>query len=305
MFPIRHNPARTLVAMIVVAASSPLAAGELPALDTWRFKHPVETLHVAGVGDLEKLFAAKDYRLTSTRADKRIPRLYLRRLVEDLHTVEPVRNREAIFIRIVLPLVMRANTEILAQRRLLEIIADRQAGGASVTPAEQTWLRDLARLYGGRDEAAALLERVDMVPPSLAIAQAIDESAWGTAHLALESNGMFGEHAPPSLARGRIKVAGANVDVAAFPTLLDGVLAYMTNINRNRAYAELRALRAEHRRAGKALDGYALAEGLIHYSQRGAAYVETLRRLIRRHELQIYDSMKLASGGAVLIHASR
>lgn len=106
-------------------APMPLAAGELPALNTWRFNHPVETLHVASARDLEKLFAARDYRLSSVSADGQIPRLYLRRLVEDLHAVEPVRDREAVFIRIVLPLVVRANAEILAQRKLLESIAAR------------------------------------------------------------------------------------------------------------------------------------------------------------------------------------
>lgn len=287
-------------------APTPLAAGELPSLDTWRFSHPVETLHVGGARDLEKLFAARDYRLSSAKANGRIPRLYLRRLVEDLHAVEPVRDREAIFIRIVLPLVVRANAEILAQRKLLESIVARQSGGAPVPPPQKAWLTDLARLYGGSGEATtALLERVDTVPPSLAIAQAIDESGWGTAHLARVSNGMFGQHAPPGLGRSSIKVAGTNIDVAAFPSLLDGVLAYMTNINRNRAYARLRALRAEHRRAGKALDGYALAEGLVHYSQRGMTYVKTLRRLIRRHKLHSYDAMTLAPGAAVLIHTSR
>lgn len=294
-----------LITLALSVTSPALAASELPALDTWRFSLPVETLHVTGAHDLAKLFVAKDYLLPKATADGRIPRLYLRRLVDDLHAFEPVRDREALFIRIVLPLVVRANAEILAQRRLLEAIAEKRASGTSIPASQETWLADLGRLYDGHgEEMTALLERVDAVPPSLAIAQAIDESGWGTAHLALASNGMFGQHAPHGLGRS-IKAAGTNVDVAAFPSLLDGVLAYMTNINRNRAYARLRALRAAHRRAGKAPNGYALAEGLAHYSQRGMTYVEALRRLIRRHGLEAYDRMTLAPGGAVLIHASR
>lgn len=305
MFPLRRNLRLFLIALLLLVAT-PASAGDLPAIDTWRFSHPLETLHVASAGDLERLFAAKDYRLESVQADHRIPRLYLRRLVEDLDALEPVRKREAMFIRIVLPLVARANAEIMAQRRLLETIAAKQDNDGAIAPAEKAWLIDVARLYGGHSgDTSALLERVDTVPPSLALAQAIDESGWGTADLALRSNGIFGQHAPPGLGRGRIQVAGTNVDVAAFPSLLDGVLAYITNIDSNRAYAELRALRAEHRRAGKALEGYALAEGLAHYSQRGMRYVEALRRLIREHKLHIYDSIELDPGGAVFIHASR
>jgi len=305
MFPLPRNPGPFLVVLPLLLAA-PASADDLPAIDTWRFSRPLETLHVASARDLERLFAAKDYRLKAVQADHRIPRLYLRRLVEDLQVLEPVWKREAMFIRIVLPLVARANAEITAQRRLLQTIAAKQDEGRTIAPAEKAWLADVARLYDGqRGNVAALLERVDTVPPSLALAQAIDESGWGTADLALRSNGIFGEHAPPGLGRGRIQVAGTNVEIAAFPSLLDGVLAYMTNINRNRAYARLRAIRAAHRRAGKLLDGYALAAGLAHYSQRGMRYVEVLRRLIREHKLHIYDSVELDFGGAVFIHAGR
>jgi Bax protein len=151
-----------------------------------------------------------------------------------------------------------------------------------------------------------LLLRVDTVPAALALAQAIDESGWGTAHLARESNGLFGEHAPAGSGKGAIRVASANVAVAAFPSLLDGVLGYLTTINRNRAYAALRKLRAQHRRDGRHPDGYALAQGLRDYSARGEVYVRDLRRLIRAHKLDVYDDAKLATdSGATLVQVQR
>lgn len=295
-----------IAAIVAFGAPFQAASKDLPPLDTWRFSLPLETLHVTGAQDLGALFTAKDYRLGTVAADRKIPRLYLRHLIRDLRSIEPVRDREALFIRIVLPLVARANAEIMAQRALLHSILAAQARGDDIAPVQSAWLASLAEQYGGTGaDTADLLHRVDVVPPSLAIAQAIDESAWGTAHLALQSNGMFGQHAPPGLGRGSLHVTGTKVDVAAFPSLLDGVFAYMTNINRNHAYAHLRELRAQHRRDGKVPDGLTLAEGLVHYSARGTVYVNALKGLIRRHKLHVYDSIPLEAGGAILIHTSR
>lgn len=295
-----------ITAIVAFGAPFHAASNDLPPLDTWRFSLPLETLHVTGAHDLGALFTAKDYRLGTVAAERKIPRLYLRHLIDDLRKVEPVQDREALFIRIVLPLVARANAEILAQRALLHSIMAAQARGGDIPPAQSAWLAALAEQYGGTGaDTADLLHRVDVVPPSLAIAQAIDESGWGTAHLALQSNGMFGQHAPPGLGRGSLHVTGTKVDVAAFPSLLDGVLAYMTNINRNHAYAHLRDLRARHRREGKVPDGLTLAGGLVHYSARGPVYVNALKGLIRRHKLHVYDTIPLEAGGAVFIHISR
>jgi Bax protein len=122
--------------------------------------------------------------------------------------------------------------------------------------------------------------------------------------LALQANDLFGEHAPLSLGRDAVHVPGTRVEVAAFASLLDSVLAYMTNINRHPAYAKLRALRAQHRREGRRLDGYALAAGLIDYSARGMAYVDTLRQLIREHKLHRFDAVPLdTAGGTILVRA--
>lgn len=296
-----------LIGPCLLALTVEAAAAKLPALHKWRFSDPIDTLQVTSARDLGFLFAAENYDLAELRADETVPRMYMYRLVDDLRKVESESAREALFIRIVLPLVARANEEIRAQRALLEQIITAQAHGSDIPKDKRAWLEDLAQLYNGDpDDLADLKVRVDEVPPSLAIAQAIDESGWGTAPLALQTNNLFGEHAPRELGRGAIRVPGTDVDVAAFATLLDSVLAYMTNLNRHPAYAKLRALRAQSRRDGRRLDGYALAAGLIDYSARGAEYVNALRQLIREHKLHVYDKVRLDSAGeTILIHADQ
>lgn len=293
-----------LVGACLAAPPGQAAAGRLPALHRWYFTHPIDTLEVTSARDLTSLFTAKKYSLPTPTKREAVPRLYLLRLVDDLRAVQPESAREALFIRIVLPLIARANAEIRAQRALLDAIIAAQAQGSAVSKDRSAWLDALAELYAGdTDDLAALRNRVDEVPPSLAIAQAIDESGWGTAPLALQANDLFGEHAPAELGRGYVRVPGTTVDVAAFATLLDSVLAYMTNINRHPAYAKLRALRAQSRHDGRQLDGYALAAGLVDYSARGMDYVNALRRLIREHKLHVYDRVQLDAGGTILIRA--
>jgi len=303
----RVNPYAWGVTALLAALPAKADPDTLPVIERWHFEHPIKTLRVGSAQDLGQLFTAHSFSLPAIREGRPVPRVYLRRLVDDLHDVAPTNTREALFIRIVLPLVARANAKIAEERRALAAIAAVQARGDAISPAQAAWLDTLARHYGGDPkDIDGLLVRVDTIPASLAVAQAIDESGWGTSPLAQETNGMFGEHAVPGSAPEELRVPGANVDVAAFPTLLDGVLAYMTNVNRDRAYARLRALRAQHRRDGRHPDGYALAAGLRDYSARGISYVRDLQRLIRAHRLEAFDAARLAEeSGAVLVQTER
>ena len=73
----------------------------------------------------------------------------------------------------------------------------------------------------------------------------------------------------------------ANHLVRSFGSLRDAVHAYIHNINVGRAYKQLRALRAQMRSNGEALDPMRLAEGLSQYSERGEAYVNDIRQMMR------------------------
>lgn len=304
---LRAGSGAACATVLLAALPAQAEPDALPPIERWRFEHPIKTLHVESAEDLGHLFTAHDFSLPAVRDSGALPRVYLRRLVDDIAGVAPTDSREALFIRIVLPLVACANAKIAEERNALTALAAARAKDGVLSPQQSEWIGALAGRYGGDPkDLDGLLVRVDTIPASLAIAQAIDESGWGTAHLALQTNGLFGEHAPAGSATARYRVASANVDVAAFPTLLDGVLAYMTNVNRHRAYAGLRTMRAAHRRDGRHPDGYALAEGLRDYSARGMRYVRDLRRLISAHRLEAYDDARLAAqGGTTLVRTIR
>jgi len=144
--------------------------------------------------------------------------------------------------------------------------------------------------------------RVDAIPISLALAQGADESAWGTSRFAREGNSLFGQHTHSKGEAGLVAGSGKkNIQVATFPTLLDGVLAYAHNLNSNPVYAELRQVRAQERAQHDVLSGSAVAEGLKSYSARGEDYVHTLQSIIRAHHLHEFDDASLEAGSGLAV----
>ena len=64
----------------------------------------------------------------------------------------------------------------------------------------------------------------------------------------------------------------------------------------NKAYRELRALRAEQRQRLQPLSGEYLAQGLRRYSSIGAEYVSRIRSIIRSRQLDRLDQQYKVPG---------
>jgi Bax protein len=202
--------------------------------------------------------------------------------------------RKAVFFEYMAPLVENENEAILASRdHLLQI---QEAGAA--TWSERRWMRLLAERYEMDDFdptdpalRAQLIRRVDKVPASMALAQAANESAWGTSRFARLGNNYFGQWCFVA-GCGLVPEArnsGASHEVAAFESARESVRRYMNNINTHSAYLDLRNRRASLRNEGNDISGLALAPALLRYSERGQEYVSELQAMIRGNELQQYD----------------
>ncbi len=242
-------------------------------------------------------FQRLDYDLESVLAGRDgVPRLFLSALPRDLGAIREIGRRKALFFQAMLPLVLRVNEQILADRRRLWQIRHRLRVGERVSAVDRLWLTVMADRYGvRRDDLGALAVRVDIIPPSLALAQAAEESGWGTSRFAREGNAMFGEWTFSRKAglKPRNRDRGANHRVRAFDTVTDSVRAYAHNLNTHRAYREFRAQRAALRRQGRPLNGAALAGTLHRYSQRGEDYVAGIRALISVNNLSPLDGVRL------------
>lgn len=192
-------------------------------------------------------------------------------------------ERKQVFVDYFKPLIEAENIRTLALRE--KII---QAQDKATKPR---WLNKVVNDYrivpfDEKDPAQwrELLTRVDAVPVSLALAQAANESGWGTSRFARQGNNFYGQWCytkgcgiVPS-SRG----AGENHEVAAFDSPRQSVAAYILNINSHPAYTELRAIRAKLREQ-QPVTGAALAVGLLNYSERREEYVEELRAMIRHN----------------------
>jgi Bax protein len=265
---------------------------------------------VQGLDDSKRLvgyFEQMGYRLDSLRDGVgTVPRLYLASLPNDLPQVESPEVRKAVFIKAVLPIILRVNEEVLARRAKLQALARKTNLGRELSTSEQAWLAEMADLYGAKSpDVTDLLRRIDVVPPSLTLAQAALESGWGTSRFAQKGNALFGQKifvdspdAMPSYDRNGNEV----FRMRSFDDVLGSVRSYMHNLNSHPAYADFRKLRAEMRRKVAAdrndfgpTGGDALAKTLVSYSERGADYIADVRHLMQINDLRVFDRARLAS----------
>lgn len=193
------------------------------------------------------------------------------------------------------------NERILERREKLLGFAEVLAAGGSLSDLEQVSVDELAeqyRLQGSElpitELVDELLVRVDIIPVSLALAQAATESAWGTSRFAREGNNIFGQWCFDEgcgLVPGQ-RASDASHEVRAFGTVEASVRSYFRNLNTNPTYEYLRELRAQMRMKGKPLDSRALAQGLLRYSERGHVYISELHDIIRINDLLALDRQK-------------
>ena len=246
--------------------------------------------------ELKGAIKRADFRLAAIReGEAEVPRLYVAALPPDLPDIDEVETRKQVFLGSVLPLVLLANEELRQRRaRLLDIVSRIEAGD-EVSITDQAWLDALAEHYElEHGDFSGLKLRVDEIPPSLALAQAIVESGWGTSRFALEGNALFGQRTWSDEALAIVPERNRSVRVKAFIDLMDSVRAYMHNLNTHGAYVELRSERARLAAAGQGPGGAQLVHGLESYAEIDG-YVEKLQALMRHNRLADLDDAELRS----------
>jgi Bax protein len=236
-----------------------------------------------------------DYALDSVRDDgAAVPRLFLARVPADLRTLDSSEARKDTFVKVLLPLILAENERVLSDRKRLLRLQDSLHAGAPLSEPERIWLQTLADRYEveyDADELAdtmeLLVDRVDVVPPSLAIGQAALETGWGTS-AAARGQAMFGQMI--------FSDDGERAEVRRFERLAHAVRAYELNLNTHKAYTRFRTRRAAMREHEKPLNGYELALTLVRYSERKMDYVKDVRGLIKTNKLQPLDAARLDDG---------
>jgi len=237
------------------------------------------------------LFENLKYDLKSIRLGQAVKPVYLSKLPKDLKKIKSTQKRKETFIKIVMPLILDENNKILDDRKKLFKILSK----ASNTMGEKVWLKRRFKDYQITNEDITELKlRMDIIPASLAIAQAAKESGWGTSRFALEGNAMFGQW---TWGKDGIEPSEKKDDeqhkILKFPMLRSSVKAYLKNLNTHRGYGEFRKERSLLRQNNKKISGLDLADYLYNYAKTGSEYVKILKKIIRQNDLTDFDSSTL------------
>lgn len=273
---------------VLVVLPKPLPPAAKPGAAVVQPPHSTDSLRAN--------FRRLGYDLEKVRAgDGRVPSYFVTRMPADLVQVPDVKVRKAVFLQSVLPLILRVNEEILAERRRLAGLEEQLRSGLSLDQVDRLWLAVMAERYG-ENRIDDLSRRVDIIPPSLALAQAAEETGWGTSRFARQGNAIFGQRTYTK--EGDMvplrRDAGKTHRVKAFNSLIDSVRSYAFTLNSHWAYQGFRRTRAAMRNEGTPLDGSVLAGHLLRYSTRGEAYVKTIRVIISGNNLGRLDAARLA-----------
>ncbi len=216
----------------------------------------------------------------------------------DFSKVVDIAERKKAFFDFLVPFIESSNREVL---RLREEVLDLQEvfekkGALSNRELDRLREIELSYKFNPDDGVDALtfrdvLARVDIIPPSLALAQAALESAWGTSRFATKGNNLYGIwcYEPGCGMIPRRRPAGKTYEVQSFSNPRECFDAYIYNLNTNSVYGSMRAIRRALRRSDATITGYELAVGMTRYSQEGYVYVGKVQSLISSNRLAEYD----------------
>jgi Bax protein len=209
-------------------------------------------------------------------------------------------ERKKLFIDLLLPMVKVALEEVKQERQqLLMIISD--LGGISenlyfsennpiwqqqLGADKSKFILTLTRKYK-TENAANLIGKVNILPPSLIIAQGAIESGWGSSRCAVEVNNLFGMYSSLINNQSSPQDGGKLPKAMAYESILDSVRSYVLNINTLSAYTKLRHIRSQ------TLDPMRIANGLTQYSARKECYIADIKQIIACNKLQHFDTLIL------------
>ena len=236
------------------------------------------------------LFEDLDYDLDTVRDSKLVKPIYFTRLPKDLDSIRSTKKKKETFLKILLPLIVAENEKIETNRKyLFQILKQNDK------PENKKWINKKYRDYKvSNRNINELIEKMDEIPISIALAQAAKESGWGTSRFALEGNAIFGQWTWKGDGIEPLeKSSDQNHKILKFPLLRASVKAYITNLNTHNGYKDFRKKRSELREQNKPLTSQDLIDELDNYAQTGKEYTKVLRQIIDQNDLDEFETVEI------------
>jgi Bax protein len=227
--------------------------------------------------------------MTSEKAEKSVKR-------DSLST-----GKKQEFMTTLLPYIEKENRRLITLRKRVSAMFDKLETDQALSTSEQQQIGKLAKKYRVKDDPLVdltareeLLRKIDIIPSSLALAQAANESAWGESRFAQQANNLFGiwTYDQDKGLKPKRREEGKTHLVRIFDDFGESVRYYMYTLNSHPAYQELRQIRQHLRASEQVIEGPKLAAGLEKYSAKGQAYIELIQSLIEQNEWALLDTDK-------------
>ena len=220
-------------------------------------------------------------------------------LPDDFSEIQDVPTKKKLFYLVTLPLIYNTNTSIMQERRMV-INIEKKFARKELIKNETDEIIRLSKKYKldyseiNTKLFRKLKQRINIIPVSLALGQAIIESGWGQSRFATEGNALYGQWTT-SEDKGIIpqdRDEDKTHAVLKFKNLSESVEAYMFNINTHQAYYNFRVIRRIDERV-KYTDPISMkVKYLAAYAEIGDKYVDKLELIIASNNLQDFDRFK-------------
>ena len=262
------------------------------ASDTKLGKEISEVDYISEANEMMEVFKKYDFSIDSFLNNESINIIIFSSLPEDFMRIEPVSERKKLFINTLIPIIYYENLQILEDRKKILDWWNESEGENFSRDFWPSWLFELSEKYETKDSNLGnLLVKVDVIPISMALAQAAIESGWGTSRYLRQGNAIFGQYTFNKKKGLKPKNRDKNKKfyIKKFSNLSESTRSYFKNLNTNLAYEEFREERKKLRMSGETLSGLNLATFLTRYSERKEEYVLDLKKIIESNNFMKFD----------------
>ena len=207
-------------------------------------------------------------------------------------------NSKKDFVKTLLPLISYQNQNILIERSKLETIKISLDDNNTLEKLDIIFLEKISKKYRLKTNnklkyqiVNELLDLVDVIPSSIVLAQAANESGWGTSRFALEFNALFGEYTY-DYSKGVVPLLreeGEKYLVKSFKSIDKSVQSYFNNLNSHYAYSDFREVRKIMRQQNNFSNIKLLVNELDSYAA-DKNYIDTINSIIDANKLNKFDS---------------
>ena len=227
--------------------------------------------------------------------------LNLQRMPDEFHSNTSITTKKEKFIISILPHIVQENEKIRVKRKRLLEIRGFLVFYKTLNTKDRQYLESLATEYKINtlnkhkiDIIAILLEYVDVIPNSIVLAQAANESGWGTSRFATEFNAFFGEYTFDTRygVVPTYRDSGEKYLIKFFSAMNESVISYFRNLNTHPAYKEFRETRKNLRNNNLSIDPLNLIKYLKPYAK-DQNYIKTIESIIKTNNLIQFDKIRI------------